>query len=89
MAAASPAAAAPVTRELAAFVAGLQADRLSPELRERTRFLVLDLVGNIVRGRHDAESTAPLLAAARARSEERRVGKECHVVCRSRWSPYH
>ena len=24
-----------------------------------------------------------------ARSEERRVGKECHVVCRSRWSPYH
>ena len=23
------------------------------------------------------------------RSEERRVGKECHVVCRSRWSPYH
>ncbi|MBX6374453.1 MAG: MmgE/PrpD family protein [Acetobacteraceae bacterium] len=66
MAAASPAAAAPVTRELAAFVAGLQADRLSPELRERTRFLVLDLVGNIVRGRHDAESTAPLLAAARA-----------------------
>ena len=25
----------------------------------------------------------------RLRSEERRVGKECHVVCRSRWSPYH
>ena len=24
-----------------------------------------------------------------ARSEERRVGKEGHVVCRSRWSPYH
>ena len=24
-----------------------------------------------------------------ARSEERRVGKECTVVCRSRWSPYH
>ena len=23
------------------------------------------------------------------RSEERRVGKECTVVCRSRWSPYH
>ena len=23
------------------------------------------------------------------RSEERRVGKECHSVCRSRWSPYH
>ena len=24
-----------------------------------------------------------------ARSEERRVGKECGVMCRSRWSPYH
>ena len=24
-----------------------------------------------------------------ARSEERRVGKECLDVCRSRWSPYH
>ena len=24
-----------------------------------------------------------------SRSEERRVGKECEVPCRSRWSPYH
>ena len=24
-----------------------------------------------------------------ARSEERRVGKECASKCRSRWSPYH
>ena len=23
------------------------------------------------------------------RSEERRVGKECELKCRSRWSPYH
>jgi hypothetical protein len=23
------------------------------------------------------------------RSEERRVGKECGLRCRSRWSPYH
>src|SRR3546814_8095653 len=29
---------------------------------------------------------APDLAA---RSEERRVGKECVSTCRSRWSPYH
>ena len=27
--------------------------------------------------------------ARRERSEERRVGKECHLTCRSRWSPYH
>ena len=25
----------------------------------------------------------------RVRSEERRVGKECRIGCRSRWSPYH
>ena len=24
-----------------------------------------------------------------AGSEERRVGKECGLLCRSRWSPYH
>ena len=27
--------------------------------------------------------------AQEARSEERRVGKECTSWCRSRWSPYH
>ena len=27
--------------------------------------------------------------ALAGRSEERRVGKECRSVCRSRWSPYH
>ena len=27
--------------------------------------------------------------ATKARSEERRVGKECSERCRSRWSPYH
>ena len=26
---------------------------------------------------------------AELRSEERRVGKECTIQCRSRWSPYH
>ena len=26
---------------------------------------------------------------SKARSEERRVGKECSELCRSRWSPYH
>src|SRR3546814_16592123 len=28
-------------------------------------------------------------AEARARSEERHVGKECVRTCKSRWSPYH
>src|SRR3546814_18633912 len=30
-----------------------------------------------------------LRACLAARSEERRVGKECVSTCRSRWSPYH
>jgi putative protease len=29
------------------------------------------------------------LHASTQRSEERRVGKECRRLCRSRWSPYH
>ena len=30
-----------------------------------------------------------ILPVAVMRSEERRVGKECLRLCRSRWSPYH
>ena len=33
---------------------------------------------------HVTHGVAPIL-----RSEERRVGKECTLPCRSRWSPYH
>ena len=49
-------------------------------------------------GNHDMAVTGELsleefsrgaAIAARWRSEERRVGKECTVLCRSRWSPYH
>ena len=29
------------------------------------------------------------ICRAATRSEERRVGKECRIRCRSRWSPYH
>ena len=40
------------------------------------------------------EQTAQINAMANSlanaiRSEERRVGKECLRLCRSRWSPYH
>src|SRR3546814_11553911 len=31
----------------------------------------------------------PVTLFGSARSEERRVGKECVSTCRSRWSPYH
>ena len=42
-----------------------------------------------------AVTTLDVLSGGRAwlgigeRSEERRVGKECYALCRSRWSPYH
>src|SRR3546814_17809450 len=34
-------------------------------------------------------SLGGIAIAIGARSEERRVGKECVSTCRSRWSPYH
>src|SRR5256886_15913443 len=49
---------------------------------------LLDLATELVRLGVDvivAATTPAVLAAKEARSEERRVGKEC----RSRWSPYH
>ncbi len=55
-----------ITEQLAAFISGLQPGDLSAELAERARFLLLDLVGNAVRARHDSESTPSLLAAVRA-----------------------
>ena len=55
-----------VTARLSAFVAAIALDRLPPEVVDRARYLVLDLVGNIVRARHDAESTDSFLRAARA-----------------------
>ena len=35
------------------------------------------------------QSVMRALTSSYARSEERRVGKECLRLCRSRWSPYH
>ena len=41
---------------------------------------------------HTSELQSPVVisyAVFCLRSEERRVGKECRLLCRSRWSPYH
>ncbi|MBW4092995.1 MAG: MmgE/PrpD family protein [Proteobacteria bacterium] len=56
----------PPTAALSDFVATLTLDRLPPEVTDRARFLLLDLIGNIVRARHDAESTDSFLRAVRA-----------------------
>jgi len=52
-----------LTETLAEFVAKLSLGSLPPEVVSRTRLLVLDLAGNAVRARHDAESTPALLSA--------------------------
>src|SRR5271165_7401023 len=57
--------AAGVTDTLSRYAAGLQLPDLPEAVVARTRLLILDLVGNIVRARHDAESTPPMLSAAR------------------------
>src|ERR1700749_1599668 len=55
-----------VTSQLAEFCASIKLSSVPPEVVKRARFLVLDLVGNIIRARHDAESTPSFLAAVRA-----------------------
>ncbi len=74
-----------LTRALAAFAAGLRHAALPSAVEERARFLILDLAGNMLRGCHDAESSAPLLAAARALG----LGAGGAVVFgeASRWTP--
>ena len=49
---------------------------LAKHLSRRGPRLICDVEGHIVQW-------------ASKRSEERRVGKECRALCRSRWSPYH
>ena len=55
-----------ITTELSQFVAACSTGTLPAPVVERTRLLVLDLVGNAVRARHDAESTPALIAAVAA-----------------------
>lgn len=55
-----------VTTELSAWCAGITPASLPDPVRRRAAALTLDLVGNMVRARHDAESTPALIAAARA-----------------------
>ena len=51
--------------------------------------LMLD--GELLGDNDGAHSPVEIIVqkALKARSEERRVGKECASMCRSRWSPYH
>ena len=53
------------------------------------RVSTISLVHNEARVTVLIEPSFKVPSTATARSEERRVGKECEVPCRSRWSPYH
>ena len=55
-----------VTAVLSDFCANIRLEKLPPEVVNRARFLVLDLIGNIVRARHDAESTDSFVNTVRA-----------------------
>jgi 2-methylcitrate dehydratase PrpD len=74
-----------LTVRFARFAAGLQHSDLPVAVEARTRFLILDLVGNMLRGRYDAESSAPLLTAARAMGLSH--GQHAVFGEASRWSP--
>ena len=54
-------------------------------------FIVADGMGKLAKkmGAETAFSASECAEALNYRSEERRVGKECRIGCRSRWSPYH
>ena len=55
-----------ITTDLARFGAAVAVPGLPREVVSCARLLVLDLIGSIVRARRDAESTQPMLGAARA-----------------------
>src|SRR3546814_10453983 len=67
---------------------------LMREMNHRIKNLFALTGGLISLGARTADSVEELeetlreRVAALARSEERRVGKECVSTCRSRWSPY-
>ena len=60
-----------------------------------TIITVTDMDGNVISWASAGKVMPPRMhsltsgRSSRARSEERRVGKECKSQCRSRWSPYH
>ena len=58
--------------------------RVGDDDPEKHRRAALNTIGPVWDG-----NEVWLITAGGARSEERRVGKECPSKCRSRWSPYH
>ena len=67
----------------------VEAMRTAAELAREGEIVVMFPEGTRQKkGLRKKREARPHTGAAR-RSEERRVGKECTIQCRSRWSPYH
>ena len=61
------------------------------ELRSKQTIMnnTINEIKNSLEGINSRITEAEEAEALPTRSEERRVGKECLRLCRSRWSPYH
>ena len=60
------------------------------EAKEKAHDILMEAERQARQDRQQAATLEQTLARREAaRSEERRVGKECYALCRSRWSPYH
>ena len=86
----------PDDRPSKVYVAGssleLQRAELAIAALERRGIIVTSTWPIVVRDTPGGANPADATREERSRwsrSEERRVGKECTVLCRSRWSPYH
>lgn len=71
-----------VTRTLAQFVVELDYDDIPPEVVQRAKTLMLDLVGIGIRARYDADSTMPMMRATEILGAD---GGTCGVFGDTRW----
>ena len=71
-----------------AYSGGLDTTAIIPWLKETYDFDVVCCCVDCGQG-EELDGLEERALYSGARSEERRVGKECLRLCRSRWSPYH
>ena len=86
-----------VVRDGNVFGAGLAGSCIFSSEYDKARALLDGLIARydgvafetLFPGKETSNDGGTCIALECRRSEERRVGKECRTVCRSRWSPYH
>ena len=76
------------------FIQAREGNRITSVACEKQQVSVLAehldrVLDEVLRRSAGGVDVPPAASKARDRSEERRVGKECALLCRSRWSPYH